>query len=42
MTMMAWFMVAVAGLFETGFAVPVRQGRRAGVVGRNLSGVTPP
>jgi hypothetical protein len=36
---MDWLLVIVAGLFETGFAVlPIL----AGVIGLNLSGVTPP
>lgn len=39
MTVVHWLLVTVAGLFETRFAQPLIL---AGVIGLNLSGVTPP
>ena len=38
---MARLMVVMAGIFETGFAVLLKQSH-GGVIGLNLSGVTPP
>lgn len=42
--MVAWLLVIVAGLFETGFAVQLLSIGLilVGVIGLNLSGVTPP